>query len=440
MLRRASILLQQHRLAGSAFILAVTQFAASVAGLLRDRILFQTFPGLGITDVYFASFRPSDFLFQACIMSALGTVLVPVLAGHRAHDRSGEVEKVLSGTMMLGAFAFGGIALILAILFPWIAPHLVQFSGEQLTQYVQFARLALLSNFLFVFGSTLGQQLIASQRFWMYGITPVLYTCGTILGTWLLTPHFGVYGPMVGTVLGALVYTILRAIAVYRSGIRFRFTLWHPDFSGMGALMLPRVLSLGALQLQLLVFDGIGSGLPTGSISVNLASRNFQSVVVGVVGIALAQAVYSPLSQAAARKDIAAYGRYLRLALQYAIALTVPGAIILVLCAPIAAAVVDLGSVYGIFRWTLLLYALSIPFESINHLLLRGYYALKDTLLPALCTIAGGAAAILIAWIVAPKLGVYALGLAFVTGQCVQAAGLGVFLPGRLRRLRETRE
>ncbi len=432
-------ILRQERILGGAFVLALTQLGASVMGLLRDRILFQTFPAFNITDVYFASFRPSDFLFQTCIASALGTVLVPVLAGYRAHGNKEEMQRVLNGTMTLGAVVFGVIALILAVILPWIAPYLVQFQGDELALYVQFGRLALLSNFLFVFGSTLGQHLITIQRFWIYGLTPILYTLGTIGGTIFLTPIVGPSGPMVGTVLGALIYVLLRAIAVAVSGIHFRPTLWHPDFTEMGKLMLPRVLSLGAIQLQLLVFDAVGSGLGTGAVSINVAARNFQSVGVGVVGIALAQAVYSSLSQAAARKDTAMYITYLRKSLIYALCFTIFCAIALIFLTPIAAKLVTMERVYPIFRMSLILYALSIPLESLNHLLLRAYYALKDTLLPAMITVLGGIVAIVVAWYLSQSWGIYALAMGYAAGQAVQTGGLGLLLTPRLKRLkRET--
>lgn len=439
MLRLLRHAFDQKRLAGGAFALAVTQFGASLAGLVRDNVLFTSFPPkTGITDVYFASFRPSDFLFQACILSALGTVLVPVLAGHHAHGRARERDSVLSATMFLGAAVFGVIALVLAAAFPWIAPSLVRFEGQQLELYVAFGRLALLSNFLFVFGSTLGQHLITVQRYWVYGLTPILYTLGTIVGAAFLTGPFGAYGPMLGTVLGAVAYVIFRAGAVLHNGARFRFRFWHPDFSSMLALMLPRVLSLGILQLQLLVFDTLGSGLEKGAISLNLASRNFQSVLVGVVGIALAQAVYSPLSQSAARGDRPAFRAYLRRALLFTLALTVPGAIVLVLMAPVAAMLVNIGQFLPIFRYALLFYALSIPFESVNHLLLRGYYALRDTLYPALSATAAGLVSILVAWLLVDRFGVFALGMGFTAGQMLHTATLGALLPARLSAVERT--
>ncbi len=416
----------ERRILGSTAILALTQVLASVVGLLRDRLLNQTFPR-EITDTFFAAFRPSDFLFQACILSALGTVLVPLLASHRAHGRQTEMDRLLSATLHAGALAFGAIALALGLAFPWVAPHLVQFQGEQLALYVQLGRLALLSNFLFVFGTTIGQYLITVQRFWIYGITPVLYTCGTIIGTLFFTRFAGALGPMLGTLLGAAVYAILRCIAAVRAGARIPLgVFWDPHFRAMGILMLPRVLSLGALQVQLLVFDAIGSGLGAGAITVNAASRNFQSVAVGAVGIALAQAVYSPLSQAHARADHQRFRRTLSLAIGATLLFTIPSALALAFLAPFAAYLVHLTTSLPLFRVCLAVYAVSIPFESINHVLLRARYARRDTLGPALWTVANGIVSMATASVLARSIGPAGIAAGFLAGQALQAVGLGV--------------
>ncbi len=315
---------------GGAIVLAVTQFGASLAGLLRDNLLAQTFPGLGVVDVYVAAFRPSDLLFQIAIMSALGTVFVPILAAHKAKGDRDQIDQVLSGTIAMGAALFGVIAVVMSILMPVIAPYLVQFTGEELTMYIRFAQVALLTNFLFVFGNAFGQYLITEQRYWVYGLTPVIYTLGTILGTLYLTPFLGVYAPITGTFMGAVLYVILRALAVVHYGFRLPKKLWHPDLHQMGLLMLPRMFALGALQLQLLLFDTIASGLDTGSITINAYSRNFQSVIVGVAGIALAQSAYSAMSQAAAKGEMQRLRVYVQKGLGMMFLLIVPASLVLI--------------------------------------------------------------------------------------------------------------
>lgn len=422
--------LQQHRLLGGAFVLAVTQFAASLAGLVRDNLLARTFPGLGVVDVYVSAFRPSDLLFQICIMSALGTVFVPILAAHKAHGRRGEIDQVLAGTMAMGGAFFGVVALVLAFALPSIAPFLVKFTGDQLSLYIRFGQLALLTNFLFVFGNSFGQYLITEQRYWIYGLTPVLYTLGTIVGTLWLTPVYGVYGPMLGTVGGAVAYVLFRFAAVFHYGFRFPRKLWHPDLHHMGVLMLPRMFALGALQLQLLLFDTIASGLDRGSITINAYTRNFQGVIVGVVGIALAQSAYSLLGQAAAKGEMQRFRTYVWKATVLMVAMTVPLSVILIIVAPIAARLVHLQSPewFPAFRMSLILYAVSVPFESAAHLLLRAFYSLKNTVIPAVLGVGSGIAAVAIAWWLAPRYGVFSLPLGYTLGQVVETIVLGVLL------------
>lgn len=410
-----------------------------MTGLLRDRLLVDHFPGLRIVDVYIASFRLSDLLFQIGIMSAMGTILVPMLAAHKAHDRHGEKDAVLSGAVSLGMLLFGTIALVIGLLFPRIAPALVRFSGEDLTLYIRFGRLALLSNLLFVAGNAAGQYLITEQRYWIYGLTPILYTIGTIGGTLFLTPFYGPLGPMLGTLGGALLYVIVRIVGIVRLGFRPRLALWHPDVLEMGVLMLPRMLALGALQVQLLLFDTIASGLDAGSITINAYARNFQSLVVGVAGIALSQSAYSLLSQSASKKEWRRFLTYLEKCLLLLLVFTIPLGVLLYLCAPLAAIVVHLPTLFRpAFYLCLGLYAISIPFESINHLFLRGFYSLKDTTVPAIWGVVTGVLAVAIAWGIVTWQGVAGLPFGYTVTQVLETLVLGVLLWRRLTALLAT--
>ncbi len=434
-MKRFGGLLNQRRLLGSAVILASTQFGASIAGLLRDRFLASTFPGLGVVDAYLAAFRPSDLLFQTCVVSAMGTVLVPVLARYRARQNHHELDKVLSGTIGITALLFGGIALVLAVVFPLLVPLFhIEFTGKTLDLYIQFGRLALLSNFLFVFGNAYGQYLVTVEKFWMYGLTPILYTAGTIFGTLVLTPMIGPYGPMVGTVLGAVMYVALRMYAVHRAGGKLSISLWHPDIPHMGKLMLPRIFALGAFQIQLLYLTGFATGLPQGSVTVDNFARNFQSVLVGVIGIALAQAIYSRMSQAAAMGKMSVFRRYYWLGMVFCIVLTIPGAIALVLISPLIVWwFKGLSGNVHLFTVCLGLYAISIPFESATHIQYRAFYSLKDTVLPAVMGVVGGLVAIGVAQTLLLTYGLYALAIGYTCGEIFQAVGLGLTLPWRMR-------
>lgn len=429
-------LLSQKRIAGGAAVLAATQLIASACGFFRDQAFSIMFPldsdPLGVASVYIAAFRPSDLLFQITVMSSLSVVVVPFLASHLAHGRREEMDRFLTSTMLVFSLVFGAGAIILAIFFRDIAPTMVKFRGESLELYIRFGRIALLTNFLFVFGNALGQYLIAQQRYWMYGLTPILWAMGTILGTYFLTPVFGPLGPMYGTVIGTLGYVLLRGYAVIRAGYRpilERGSLLHAELKDMGLLIIPRMAALGALQLQLLLLDRLASGLQTEMVALNQFARNFESVIPGIVGIAIAQSAFSLLSQSAALKDTTRFKDQVKKGLIYNFMLAVPGSVALAACSGIAAWLIHLGpSVSGIFILSLLIYSLAVPFDSTNHIMLRTFYALKNTVWPAASSVVSGATAVIAGTLLLPTLGIYALAWAYVLGQAMQTLFLTIAL------------
>ncbi|MBI2117962.1 hypothetical protein HYT95_03615, partial [Candidatus Peregrinibacteria bacterium] len=152
------------------------------------------------------------------------------------------------------------------------------------------------------------------------------YSLGTIAGTLFLTQIIGPYGPIAGTAAGSGMYALWRLWAIWRLGIPLRLRLWHPAVAEMGWMAIPRMVALGTLQVRLLILDTLASFLPTGAITINAYARNMQSVVVGAIGIALAQAIFSPMSRAAARKDGEHFRRYIRQGSLFMLLLTVPSA------------------------------------------------------------------------------------------------------------------
>ncbi len=426
--------LSQERILGGALVLSVTQVIASVAGLFRDRLLTQTFPGLSVVDVYIASFRPSDLLFQMGIMAAFSTVLVPLLSRYSKKENMTELSQLFSSVLSMASLLFGSCAVVLALSLPWLAPFLTGFQGDDLALYVSFARLALLTNALFLFGNAFGQFLITRQRYWVYGLTPVLYTLGTITGTVLFTPYVGAYGPMYGTCLGAALYSLWRAVAALRLGLRLQPRLLHPELLTMGWLMLPRIAALGAWQVEFLLFDSLASHLEAGSITINAYARNFQSVAVGAVGIALAQSAFPLLSQAAAENSLHRFWMYVRKSTLLTLGLTVPAAVALVLLAPVAARLVHLSAHLPVFWMSLAAYAFSIPFESLNHLLMRAYYARQQTAIPAFVTVVSVVVAVITCTLLISRLGMYSLALAYTTGNVVQTIILAACLRSAAKR------
>ncbi len=441
MKRILSSLRSQRRIAGGAAVLAGTQLAASVCGFLRDQAFSLTFPlgkdPLGIASVYIAAFRPSDLLFQVFVMSSLSVILVPFLAAHLAHKRTEEMNAVTTSTLILFGAGFGLVALTMAIFFPVIAPSMTKFTGESLELYITFGRIALLTNFLFVFGNAIGQYLITVQKYWVYGLTPIIWSLGTIGGTYLLTPYVGPMGPIYGTLIGTVAYVVIRLIGVFRVGFRFRVPrgIVHPEWKQMGWLIIPRMGALGALQLQLLLLDRLGSGLGNNMVAVNQFASNFESVIPGIVGIAIAQSAFSLLSQSAATGNFKRFKANIVTGMWFNLTIAIPGAVVLAFCAPIAVWLLHLeGETARLFTTALLIYSVAVPFESTNHILLRAFYSLKNTLWPAVSSVVSCTVAVITGYLLLGKLGLYALAVAYIVSQIGQALFLGTMLARLMRK------
>lgn len=440
-----SSLRSQRSIGGGAAVLALTGLLSSAMGFFRDQAFSIMFPPgtdtLDVASVYIAAFRPSDVIFQISILSCLSVVMVPFLSGHLAHGRREEMDRVTTSvTMMFGA-GFALCALLLAIAMPTVASHFVHFTGASLQLYIRTAQLALLTNALFVVGNSLGQYLIASQRYWVYGLTPALWALGTVGGTYGLSPFLGADGPMAGTIIGTVLYVLWRYLAVRSLGFRFRgMSAWtiHPDLRGMGIMIIPRMIALGALQIQLLLLDRLASGLPQGLLAINQFARNAESVIPGIVGIAIAQSSFSLLSQSAALRDHKRLDSTLHKGIQTALLLSSIGAVCAALLAPLGALILRIpqGSMDA-FVLSLRIYAIAIPFESITHVLLRGCYARKDTVIPALSTSINACAAVAVATIRLPSDGILALAEGFVIGSILQCIIL-LLASNVLRPLRRT--
>jgi peptidoglycan biosynthesis protein MviN/MurJ (putative lipid II flippase) len=81
------------------------------------------------------------------------------------------------------------------------------------------------------------------------------------------------------------------------------------------------------------------------------------------------------------------------------------------------------------------LYAIAAPLESVTHIQYRALYALKDTVTPAFIGVSGGAVALITGWALIDGLHIYALPIAFVAGEFLQAGALALAVPLRMRKL-----
>jgi putative peptidoglycan lipid II flippase len=424
---------------GAALLTALT-LASYALGLVRD-MLFARVLGAGrLLDTYNAAFVVPDILLNVFVAGALTAAFVPVFTHLLAREHRDEAER-LAGTMLAAApLAMAVIGIVAFAAMPWLARIVAPgFGPAETALLVRMSRLLLLSPLIFAASNTLGGILVSLERFAGYGLAPVLYNLGIIGGVFLVAP-LGPLGLVVGTLAGAALHLSCRAFAVFRAGwpVAGPVSFSNPDFRQVLRLMIPRMAGQPVEQLTFLLFTNLASSLAIGSVAILSFARNFMSVPVSVFGISVATAVFAPLSRSAALNDDAAFRRSFREAAKPLAIASGASALFFIFAGKAVIGLFLGGGRFGASEVTataqlLAVLSLAIPAESFNHLLVRSFYALKDTWTPIFVSVPGLVAIWLLARALTPLWGLNALGASYSIAVTAEALVLWFLLRRRLR-------
>ncbi len=371
----------------SAGLIAFFSLVSRILGLLRDRLLAGEFGADVTLDAYYAAFKIPDFLYNLLVLGALTAAFVPVVANFLAKNKPQEANRVTSAVMTILGVSMAGLSLIALFALPWLitltAPG---FDGETRELTLNITRIMLLSPIIFGISSVISSFLNTTRHFLAYALAPVFYNIGIIAGVLFLVPKVGPSGLAWGVVVGAGLHLLVQLPALFKAGFRFSVSAsWlHPGVRRIIVLAGPRVLSIAALQINVVVITAIASTLPTGSVSTYNLAFNLQSLPLGLVGISIATAVFPVLAELASRNEAQKFVHQITETFRHMMFLIVPLSVaLLVLRVPIVR--IALGS--GAFNFedtyataaALALFSLSLFAQTIVPLLTRAFYALEDT-------------------------------------------------------------
>lgn len=414
----------------TSFALMLTSGTSYMLGLVRDKIFASKFGAGEELDIYNASFTIPDLFLSVFATAALSAAFVPIFVKLKEKNDKTAMEyasKILS-FILAGLFC----AIILyAIFVPFFANSLVPgFNAEQKNSYVLLVRLMLLSPLFFTISNTLGGILISTKDFLWYGISPVLYNLGIILGVTVFYEILGLPGLVLGTLTGGILHMSTRLIASFKKGFRFKINFKiDQNLKDTVKLMLPAIIPLALWQVLLNWFVRLSSELPEGSVTVYNFSRNFQSALVSLVGISVALAAFSELSRLSAERKFEEFKKVIREKTIFVFGITTLAALCLALISKLIISILLGGGEFGeeavkLTSSMLAVYCVSIPFESLMYLFAKAHYALKNTIRPSLIYAFSILAIIIASAILKNHIGIFSIPVSFGVGMCLQVIGL----------------
>ena len=421
-------------------LLSALTFASYVMGLVRDRTFARTFGASSELDVYNAALVLPELTLDVLVVAGLSSAFVPVFARLKHDD--GDSTQVFARTVLTASVLIMLVAVgILFVLAPQtvaiVAPG---FDEAQAAEYTRLFRVMCITAVIFAASFALGEMLVVRQRFLTYGLAPVMYNTGIVLGTVVLSPSMGIMGAAIGTVIGALMHLGVRVIEIMRTDFRYRPALAtrSSGFRQYLRLAIPKAIAQPIEPLTFLFFTSVASTFVAGSISSVSFARNFQSVPVALIGVAFAVTAFPVMSAAAADGDRARFTRLVVTNLITVSVLSLGAAVGLWLVGGFAVELFLGGEAFDaddVELTTMLLgaFALSVPLEAVTHLLSRALYSTSNTILPVMASVAGLVVTVLTVNLLLDEHGIVALPLGFVAGLAAKVMVSAVALAFRLR-------
>jgi putative peptidoglycan lipid II flippase len=381
------------RITHSTGIVMASVLLSRLLGFLRDWTVAHQIGSNAATDAYYAAFTLPDFLNYLVAGGSLSLIFIPVFSKYAAEGCEDEAWHVFSTVL-----TFMGVVLVaLVVVAEFWAPRLVNlitpgFGAREKDQVIFLTRLMLPAQICFYLGGVLAAVQYARAQFVVPSLAPIVYNLAIILGGALLSSRIGITGFSVGVVAGALAGNFLLQIyGARRAGARFapNFNLGHPGFRLFVKLAIPIMLALSLVFTDDWIIRWFGSYLQSSSITWLSYGKTLMRVPLGVVGQAVGVASFPFLAQLYSEGKRDELNRTLNSTLKAMVLLLVPiSALTIAESRPLVYLVFlhtrlhvpDLEATAA----TLACFSLGMFAWGAQGIVARGFYAIHDTLTPAL--------------------------------------------------------
>jgi putative peptidoglycan lipid II flippase len=377
----------------AAVIMTVSIFLSRLMGLAREMVIAHAGGAGEAVDAYQVAFMLPEILNHVVASGFLSVTFIPIFARYLAADREAQGWAVFSLIMTV----FGlGLAAAIAVAFLF-APELVALlapglpAGDTFGSAVRMTRIIIPAQFFFFSGGLLMAVQFARKRFLVPALAPLFYNLGIILGGLLLGPRLGIEGFAWGVLGGAFVGNFaVQYFGARQIGMRWRFvfTLRHPDLKRYILLTLPLMVGLSMTFSTEIFMRFFGSFLPPGSIAGLNYGLRIMLLLVAFFGQAVGVAAFPFLASLAAQQKIGEMNRLLNGTLRY-LALVVPfSALLMVLRSEVVRVLFERGqfdaAATALTARVLACLLLGAFAFTAHTVVVRGYYAVQNTLFPAL--------------------------------------------------------
>lgn len=323
---------QTNVFSAAAFIFAAFLLSAFL-GLIRTRILSSYFGATRNLDIYFAAFRIPDILYQLLVMGALSSAFIPVftkLLVSGSREEANEFASICINLSFLAFFIFDVVVLFFSEkLCRLFTPG---FDEKDIITMAALTRIMVSAQIFFIIGNYLTGILQSFSHFLFPALASTFYNVGIIIGTLLLAPHFGIYGPTIGVVIGTFLFFLIQVPTAIKMGYRYKvnFNFRNEHFIKMFHMMVPRTLAIGVTQIELSSDLFISSFLAAGRYTIFNYGIILMSLPIRLFAASIGQASLPTLSALFSEENSVEFSKILKSSIRQIFFFVVPMTVLIV--------------------------------------------------------------------------------------------------------------
>ena len=384
-------------------VVALATLVSRFLGLGRDILVTAVF-GIGaLASGFYLAFTLPNLFRRLLGEGALTAAFVPTLSEEmRRNDRAGAFSLVNSVASWL--FVVTGTLVLLCMVGIIMAVRAFKggaiwgLEAETAWRWFEAADLAVILFPYLVFvclAAAFSAALQTLNRFLEPALSPIWLNVSmiTLLGGaayagWASTSEERMLWLCGGALLGGFLQMTVPAAALMRQGWRPRFDLSVSDpLRQIVRLMVPTLFGSAIYLVNMAVSRAIGHSLNDSAVALlNLATR-LMELPIGVFTIAVSTVVFPLIARYAAAGDLANLAVSYRKGMRLILVINVPAAVgLVVLATPIIRLLFQRGEFDAhatlLMQPVLIVSALGLPFISFVSIMLRAFYAQKDTRTP----------------------------------------------------------
>jgi putative peptidoglycan lipid II flippase len=380
------------QIATSTGIVMASVLLSRLLGFCREWTVAHQVGSNATTDAYYAAFTLPDFLNYLVAAGSLSVTFIPVFSKYLAEKNEEEGWRVFSIVV-----TFMGLMLIAVVILAEIfAPQVVAaiapgFGPAEKLRVVGLTRLMLPAQFCFYMGGILSAVQYAKNRFIVPSLAPLIYNIGIIACGLAFSRRIGITGFAVGVLVGSTAGNfLLQVYGAKRAGAKFfpSLRIGHPGFKMFVKLAIPIMLALSLSFTDDWIIRWFGSYLQAASITWLSYAKTLMRVPLGVVGQAIGVASFPVLAKLYSEKRYEELDRILSGTMKGLILLLVPiTALTVAQSVPLVHLVfshtrlteADLLATAGTLVW----FSVGMFAWGAQNILARAFYAMRDTITPA---------------------------------------------------------